>query len=332
VGEPAAEAGGPVLVFGTGRSGTSWLGKLFDSHPDVFYSHEPDSIVKTDAFPLMPERASFDAHADAAADYLERILRARGAKAVTQTPYFRKSFRSPAAAAVYGALVAGLRVVSKATGAQLGAPDLADRARQGAPRLVVKSVNAAGRAALYARVRPDMRFVHILRHPGGVAASLKRGVEKGLMPRFIPLKMLFEAEGVDAYGLTIDEMERRSFAEQAAFRWLVYNDGAASAFEGNPACARVAYEALNRDLAAELRRLFDHVSLPWSEQTEDFLRVLAGLDGEAATSARYFSVMRPPGAGLDAWKSELGVEERAGVADLVSRARTSAVRDMEAYG
>ena len=34
-----------IVIFGSPRSGTTWLGKLFDSHPDVFYLHEPDSIL-----------------------------------------------------------------------------------------------------------------------------------------------------------------------------------------------------------------------------------------------------------------------------------------------
>jgi hypothetical protein len=32
-----------ILVFGLPRSGTTWLGKIFDSHPETLYRHEPDS-------------------------------------------------------------------------------------------------------------------------------------------------------------------------------------------------------------------------------------------------------------------------------------------------
>ena len=34
----------PLLLFGLPRSGTTWLGKIFDSHPDTLYWHEPDSV------------------------------------------------------------------------------------------------------------------------------------------------------------------------------------------------------------------------------------------------------------------------------------------------
>ena len=39
---PAQPDQGPILLFGVPRSGTTWLGKIFDSHPDVLYRHEPD--------------------------------------------------------------------------------------------------------------------------------------------------------------------------------------------------------------------------------------------------------------------------------------------------
>jgi len=33
-----------ILVSGSPRSGTTWLAKLLDSHPDVLYRHEPDEV------------------------------------------------------------------------------------------------------------------------------------------------------------------------------------------------------------------------------------------------------------------------------------------------
>ncbi len=35
----------PILVVGAPRSGTTWLAKIIDSHPDVLYRHEPDEVL-----------------------------------------------------------------------------------------------------------------------------------------------------------------------------------------------------------------------------------------------------------------------------------------------
>ena len=34
-----------ILIVGAPRSGTTWLAKIFDSHPATLYRHEPDEIV-----------------------------------------------------------------------------------------------------------------------------------------------------------------------------------------------------------------------------------------------------------------------------------------------
>ena len=37
-----------VFVLGGARSGTTWLAKILDSHPDVLYRHEPDIALRGD--------------------------------------------------------------------------------------------------------------------------------------------------------------------------------------------------------------------------------------------------------------------------------------------
>ena len=35
-----------IFLCGMARSGTSWLGKILDSHPDTLYRHEPDIVER----------------------------------------------------------------------------------------------------------------------------------------------------------------------------------------------------------------------------------------------------------------------------------------------
>src|SRR5690349_19178518 len=43
---------GITFILGAPRSGTTWLGKIFDSHPSVLYRHEPD-IAAAAKLPLL---------------------------------------------------------------------------------------------------------------------------------------------------------------------------------------------------------------------------------------------------------------------------------------
>ena len=50
-----ATVGPAKLVFplGAPRSGTTWLAKLFDCHPDVLDRNEPDSVLQDPNLPLI---------------------------------------------------------------------------------------------------------------------------------------------------------------------------------------------------------------------------------------------------------------------------------------
>ena len=52
----------PLLLFGMPRSGTTWLGKIFDSHPRVLYRHEPDTWQRLTDVPIVAGRDAREIH------------------------------------------------------------------------------------------------------------------------------------------------------------------------------------------------------------------------------------------------------------------------------
>ena len=64
-----------ILVLGYPRSGTTWLAKIFDSHPDILYRHEPDELS-----PARPDMAPNV--------QIRTWLRQRGLRSAAKRPRF----------------------------------------------------------------------------------------------------------------------------------------------------------------------------------------------------------------------------------------------------
>src|SRR5690348_15459254 len=69
-----------VLLLGMPRSGTSWLGKIFDSHPAVIYRHEPDAVLRNSGLPAMCPIEEIPRYAEAARNYVLRLTAVRQVK------------------------------------------------------------------------------------------------------------------------------------------------------------------------------------------------------------------------------------------------------------
>ncbi len=80
-----------VLIAGMPRSGTTWLGKIFDSHPRTLYRHEPDSVLRNHALPMFIPPERFEQHGTEMVRWVERLLSVKTAKTSGKTPLFHNS-------------------------------------------------------------------------------------------------------------------------------------------------------------------------------------------------------------------------------------------------
>lgn len=281
-------SGPPILLFGAPRSGTSWLGRILDSHPDTLMRHEPDSIDPDPGYPFVPD----DLPCPGAEAHLDRLSRCRVLKASGSRPVFAKSFQGAAARLLRRACIYGFkgaeRYLHPAFG-RLQVPDLADPVRA---RLVIKSV-ALGRMGAWAAAWPHARVVLIVRHPCGHAASVLHGQRRGYLARAHPLGFVDCAEA-RRLGLTQERLEAATPAERAAWRWAVLN---ARALQQVPDALVVTYEALCADPAAVARQVLDHCGLPWSAQTEAFIAHSTQGNGG------FFETRRDPVAAANRWRT-----------------------------
>ncbi len=147
----AGSLAAPILIIGSPRSGTTWLAKIIDSHPDVLYRHEPDA-TRPGPSPLTP---------DAVAALLARWAADRSPRAVTKQPFFAKSWQPG-----WLSNVRRLLAVAVSAGARLPAPlpalgnlAIPDLAARPAPRVAIKSIAWADGAAMMARTLPASRTI-----------------------------------------------------------------------------------------------------------------------------------------------------------------------------
>lgn len=105
---------GVTVILGAPRSGTSWLGKIFDSHPDVIYRLEPDSTFVGKRLPSFYEKNA-GSSADART-YLRRLADICTTKTVRVLPIFRKSHCSRSAHLVRLLKIYSLLLLERAQG------------------------------------------------------------------------------------------------------------------------------------------------------------------------------------------------------------------------
>ncbi|MGH8124554.1 MAG: sulfotransferase family protein [Rhodanobacteraceae bacterium] len=294
-----------ILVFGMPRSGTTWIGKLFDSHPDTLYRHEPDSVRHL-SLPLFPEVENASRHREELEQFVASMPRLRSPEVVGKQPLFPKGYQSAVALSAYRASVIAAKAASRI---RRHFPCLYRPTAAGCEgaRLVWKSIESSGRLGVCVEALSQARAIHLMRHPCGYVASVFRGEAAYRFNDSTPsadqlwvLKLLLATASGKRHGLNLDDLRRLTPEERLAWRWVLMQEKILADVAGSERVLTVRYEDVCVEPLAMTRRMFEFTGLDWQLQTERFVR--ASIEG---AETDYYSVFKNPRDSAQRWRSEL---------------------------
>lgn len=309
----------PILALGMPRSGTTWLGKILDSHPQTLYRHEPDTWRRLDTVPLFASPARRADLCPVLREFIASLPDMLADRVCGKRPLFPKSYATPLAVRLYAARSLVHKALGRA-GLSTADPVPPQPAIGAAYRLALKSIESLGRAGLIAACIPESRCIHIVRHPCGYVASVLRGeLEKRFghneaASDFELYGMACETATAERNGITLDRIRALTPAERLAWRWLIYNEKAHDELAANPRATTLYYEELCAQPIATAQRLFAFAELDWHAQVQQFI-----VDSTSASRSNYYSVFKDPLTSAWHWQRELGAADAERVMSIVAR-------------
>jgi hypothetical protein len=301
-----------IFIFSSPRSGSTWLGKAFDSHPETVYLHEPDIVDRgTDLLPHWFVREPKECDVQAAR-YLARLARNRNIRTVGTRPFFRKSYRGEIERGIRTGLVYMGKGLEKAgfnsVVERLAIPDFV---RPGfTPRIVIKSVSALGRVGALLNATRTISPVLLLRNPCAYVHSYLRGNRLGVMPPPRPLGQLLETRSAQRLRAKAATSDADDVVKRLAWEWLLANCEAHTSIS-KMGGAIISYEDLTNNPELQMRSLFSKLGLDWSDSTTEFLA------SSSAGEGSYYSLARDPVVAANKWKSQMNEEQVQRVQDIV---------------
>jgi len=299
---------GPILIFGLPRSGTTWIGKLFDSHPDTLYRHEPDSVYRL-AMPLFPDRNEAGRYRQELEKYVADLPGMRTAKIAGKQPLFPKNYYSRFALIAYRGSVAFAKF-SERLFPRMSLPYSPTGKGYDRLRVVWKSIESLGRLGACMEALPDARAVYILRHPCGFVASVLRGESGDYFVDSTPtsedyglFEKLLASESTRNRKLTIADLRKLTPEERLAWHWILTSEQVFSNIQNSDRVYLVRYEDICVNTVIEMRRMFEFVGLPWHQQTAAFISASTN-----QSQSDYYSVFKNPLESAQHWRFELTAE------------------------
>ena len=313
-----------ILLFGMPRSGTTWLGKIFDSHPDTLYRHEPDSKGTLNQIPLFPIVSDKEKYRLFLEKYIQNLPAIQDEKVSASLPIFPKSYYKPYQLVLRKTLIFGIKVTSRIFGS-LPVPNIVNIARNRQISIVWKSIESLGRLGVLCQLFPEIRTIIILRHPCGYVSSVFRGEAQHKFESNAPssqdwdlYRLMLETPAAKKRGLDLATIQAMNPMERLALKWALYYEQSIQETAGLDNVIIVKYEDLCEHPEIEARKIFNHCNLPWSDNTNKFI-----FNSTSYENSNYFSIFKNSKESAYKWQKELTLQDVDQIMNIAARFKAS---------
>lgn len=304
-------------IFGTGRSGTTWLGSILNSHPEVAYRFEPFHRSRNNPV-LMAARAHMESEG-LDNEVLKQVYSALipAYPALEKPPFLHKVNSFNAGRNLLWPVARKFGVASRLF-SRLYTP-------RDNPPLVFKEVTMEPMMA-NVLLRTTMPVVYLIRHPFGVISSLLEGQARNIMPtgRIGVLDSLMRKHDPALADRYTGELSSLSPAQLNALLWRMDVEKAWQSMNGNQRALLLFYEDLCKNTEERAQEVFSHFNIGFVEEVKDFISKStvpghkSSIRSKAITQKSYFSVYRDPLKSMNKWKDKLDKPDRDAILDIFS--------------
>lgn len=295
-----------IFLLGMPRSGTTWLAKKIDEHPDILYRHEPDIALREPGLPSYVLGELATTQISLAQRYITRLESCEHVRAVGPPPYFPKRFRSGLVQKCYPATARATRIAHHA----LCSISIDVALRVPLPRrhrtrqiILIKSVGSLGRLPVFRASRPSARFIQLVRHPCGYVNSRLRGAQLNMTTLDnIPVGFIHDACDYLNVPVARASFESLSVEEKLTLLWGVQNELAFLSSNTLEHYHLAIYDDLALNPEKELEKIFAFLSLEQSS-------ISTQARGKAIYSDSYFSIDRDSAKSANAWRQRLKIDQ-----------------------